>query len=970
VLRFLDEMNPRARARLERTALVVLCLAFAAWPVREALFDPSRILLGIDAALVHLPWSEGPWSEALEVEGGPRPRNPDLAGEALVLYPAYRFVSESWRRGDPPLWNPFVAGGVSCVGDPRYGVFDPQVLALAGLEALGGRGLFDWGFALLAWLRIAAAGLGAYLLARRLRITRAGAALAAISFAGSGAILLGASSSASHVAFFLPWVLLGLESTRGLRPQMGIAGAALAFGLALLGGDPSAAFFVGACALGWALAIVREDRTAGARGLIGLGLGVFLASCSLIPYAEALRGSEAWSRLAPPRAWPNLFAIGMFVIAAGVALHWKAMQAREAAASLPRERAWLRDLGSGAMFALLFAGTLALVPFPLVARLALAPDLFGRAPGEYVGPGSYVHAAAPWIPLVALALALSAILSPAGRMLRRRAAIAMGAFAFLLALGAPGLVELFRHVPVAGAVSLAPLAAVSALLLSLLGGHGLANGTRPARLASAFALGLTCFVADKQAPLAAPPASALVADREDGLVAFTRLPPAELGARGGEIAGWLHPSVPAQRVSLRVQRVGADGGVESAASFESTGSIGPSAPVSSAARLAGGVPEGARWFRVRFEGAPSFPEGTLRFSLVLFGEDGERLGSRVAAFSSVRREPRWSGSTLALAGASLALVALLPLAARVWSLLAGAAACALALAQVFSFAAGQNPPVPRAEILPACKTTEVLARQLGPHRFLAEPGLLPPLTALAAGLRDAGAERERAPASWNEVLPEVRDERGNVVLDARAPGLRLAGVAMLATSRPLAAPFPAENWELVAGPEPGAPERAEVHLYRARDPLPRAFCSPRAVLPGEEGSNGGGPDPRSAVRLEPGERFEPDAPLVEASVEGLRWRNGEVRLRAALDGAGLLVLTDQYAPGWMVEVDGEGSRLLQVERAFRGVALSAGEHEVVFRYHPLSLRVGFSLAFVAGIAVLFLALSGAARMRGHWFSLR
>ena len=60
----------------------------------------------------------------------------------------------------------------------------------------------------------------------------------------------------------------------------------------------------------------------------------------------------------------------------------------------------------------------------------------------------------------------------------------------------------------------------------------------------------------------------------------------------------------------------------------------------------------------------------------------------------------------------------------------------------------------------------------------------------------------------------------------------------------------------------------------------------------------------------------------------------EVRVAATMDRAGLLVLADTHYPGWTVAVDGEPAALLKADVTFRGVALEAGAHEVVFRYEP------------------------------------
>src|SRR6185503_8589105 len=161
------------------------------------------------------------------------------------------------------------------------------------LHALGGRAAFDRGLAWLAWLRLAAAGLGAYLLGRALGLARLPAAFAGVAFGSSGYVLLWLNFSLGHVTPLLPWVLLGLERLRGPRPWRAAAGTSLALAAAILGGHPETAFFVGAVAGLFALALLREDRRAGWLGLLALGLGTATAGASLLAFVEYLGLSGA-----------------------------------------------------------------------------------------------------------------------------------------------------------------------------------------------------------------------------------------------------------------------------------------------------------------------------------------------------------------------------------------------------------------------------------------------------------------------------------------------------------------------------------------------------------------------------------------------------------------------------------------------------------------------------------------------------
>jgi hypothetical protein len=175
----------------------------------------------------------------------------------------------------------------------------------------------------------------------------------------------------------------------------------------------------------------------------------------------------------------------------------------------------------------------------------------------------------------------------------------------------------------------------------------------------------------------------------------------------------------------------------------------------------------------------------------------------------------------------------------------------------------------------------------------------------------------------------------------------------------------------------GAPQFEGVRLVHGgpsalvyEDPaaLPRAFLAGGArVMEDPAGALAALSDPAFDPRLEVVVHEDPGIPLEGGLVEGgadiVEWSPDRIRLAARADRPALLVLADNYYPGWEATVNGEAQRVLRANHTFRAVAVPAGEHEVVFRFRPRSMIVGFWI-YVAGM-LLFVAYAARLAVR-HW----
>lgn len=152
----------------------------------------------------------------------------------------------------------------------------------------------------------------------------------------------------------------------------------------------------------------------------------------------------------------------------------------------------------------------------------------------------------------------------------------------------------------------------------------------------------------------------------------------------------------------------------------------------------------------------------------------------------------------------------------------------------------------------------------------------------------------------------------------------------------------------------------EVHIYRRLAPLPRAY-----VLYAAEHIE----DDTVAVRRLLSKEFDvrntaitanattlpaqTDVPATPADI--VAYENARVVIRATARQRGLLILGDQFHPGWQVSVDGTPAEVLRVNHILRGVILPSSEHEVEFRFAPAALQTGAGVT-AAGLMLVVLTL--------------
>ncbi len=111
-----------------------------------------------------------------------------------------------------------------------------------------------------------------------------------------------------------------------------------------------------------------------------------------------------------------------------------------------------------------------------------------------------------------------------------------------------------------------------------------------------------------------------------------------------------------------------------------------------------------------------------------------------------------------------------------------------------------------------------------------------------------------------------------------------------------------------------------------------------------------------------------DSSLVEeAKTQGVAtiksYKENNVLIKTESLTNGLLVLSDNYYPGWKAFVDDKEVFIYRTNYTLRGVVVPSGTHIVSFRYDPLSFKIGLFLSGLSGLIFLAISLTVLTRIK-------
>jgi hypothetical protein len=150
-----------------------------------------------------------------------------------------------------------------------------------------------------------------------------------------------------------------------------------------------------------------------------------------------------------------------------------------------------------------------------------------------------------------------------------------------------------------------------------------------------------------------------------------------------------------------------------------------------------------------------------------------------------------------------------------------------------------------------------------------------------------------------------------------------------------------------------------LHLYENPSAMPRVFLVGEAIMASGEAD---------ALRILSDPDFDPrgsavvTAPIsgIEASESGsariTEAKLNSISIEVSAPSGALLVLSDNYYPGWLARIDGAPIEILRANHTMRAVAIPAGRHIVSLVFSPPSFIWSCRASLAAAAVIIALML--------------
>lgn len=891
-------------ARWHALALALYAL-LAAFLLRDGL-HPDRVLISRESLQNSLPWSA--------VLERAEPHNRFVGDQPRIFYPYLVEAAKVYEGAADALWTSRGGGGQPFLGNITSKLFHPLTLLAAafpitvvpllqGLLVLWLSAFFTWAFL------------------RRLGLGPPAALFGGLAFGFGGHQVLWLQYALSHTLLALPFCFWAVERLVADRSRRRLAVLAMGFAMLVFGGHPETAFVAALVAGLWALWRLWDAH--GRPLVVGAGaLAVALAAIQWMPFLEYASNSHGLNlreiesaRMEGHVALSSSLIWGFFALISAALLRSSAT------------RGLLKHVFTvgGVALTVVLARRMGMAMAAMVPAL---PEVYGSPihppGGVFTGAQDFPGLNAGYAGVLPVVLLVLGVFAGAGtRYVRVFAALAfvLWGAAYDMPLVRP-LVDLLPGISEIGSTRL--LGPVGFLV----------------------ACGGACVLErllDPKAPRGLPRAMGRV-----GLVlgvglllafAVLRLPVDPHGGRE-VIAGLRSPSHEEIHDGSRPIEIVVD------------------------------LPLGTEELAIRLDGLtlfrapvpPTTPDAPFSFRFAAQRtEDGRHRLTVTTAESSrpladqplaITRERQLSGRDLLAVGVSLAALGWFIASKRRPS----AAWLALAVVGVdlFSFGDGYNPATPVNELYPPTQTGAFLAEaweEHGPFRVFTEGNILPPDTHYMLGVDhllsydNLGYRRMHR---WLIEVPIMMDAFASFAFDQSS----VAYASPRFDSLDVRYVLTGLGTSLEHIPGMRLAHESETRVWENTDNLGRAWVVGEQALVAAERRD-------QLLTMHPGEVAFVEAyaggPLGgRGEVTALRHEGSRIEVRAQADGPALLVLAENFAPGWSATVNGAEVESRHADSAWQAVPIPEGASEIVFTYDPPGYRWGRRISLVA--AVIWLAM--------------
>ena len=228
-------------------------------------------------------------------------------------FPLYRFVNSQWSSGNVPLWNPFDNLGQPLLANATAAVLYPGKLVFAlPLDYAVNYGIYVVGHVVLA-------GAALYFCARHWGVSRSGAALGAVSYALSGSVLFQYCNIIYLVgAAWMPLALLAAERMlRSAKKTQWAVILGIVLTLMIFGGEPQSAYHALLSAVVLMILLYRRQRFGGwKRCVLPVACLLFtvvttfiLAAVQVVPSCQWARNSDRNALGLPRNVYEGMAAV-------------------------------------------------------------------------------------------------------------------------------------------------------------------------------------------------------------------------------------------------------------------------------------------------------------------------------------------------------------------------------------------------------------------------------------------------------------------------------------------------------------------------------------------------------------------------------------------------------------------------------------------------------------------------------------